>query len=151
MKFLKKYKVLIILLMVFVIGASSLYIINKNKKNSTNIEQPVKELPFKVDLVPSTLNIVDENGSKVLQTSYKNDSEETIYNLRLEIMLKDTGEVVELHFNEVVEPGKSANIFKSKAPKSASIDDVEILKYKISLKSGTYMEYDTKLKQYNWS
>mgnify|MGYP001133218159 CR=1 FL=1 len=31
------------------------------------------------------------------------------------------------------------------------IDDIEVLKYKISLLSGVYMEYDTKLKQYNWS
>ena len=39
----------------------------------------------------------------------------------------------------------------AKAPASGNVDDIEVLKYKISLLSGVYMEYDTKLKQYNWS
>ena len=151
MRFLKKYKYLILVLVLLAIGASVFYVVRKNEESSNNIEVEVKDLPFKVDSVPSTLNIVEENGDKVLQTTYKNDSQETIYNLRLEMMLKDTGEVIEVQFNEAVEPGKSSSAIKSKAPKSGKIEEVELLKYKISLRSGTYMEYDTKLKQYNWS
>ena len=151
MGILKKYKFLIIVLMVVVIGVSIFYVARKNEKSSNNIEVQVKDLPFKVDSVPSTLNIVEENGSKVLQTTYKNDSQETIYNLRLKMRLRDTGEIIEVQFNEVVEPGKSSNVFKSKAPKSGKSEDVEVLKYMISLGSGTYMEYDVELKQYNWS
>lgn len=151
MRFLKKYKFLIVALVLLAIGSSVFYVVRKNEESSNNIEVEVKDLPFKVDSIPSTLNIVEEKGAKVLQTTYKNDSQETIYNLRLEMMLKDTGEVIEVQFNEAVELGKSSSAIKSKAPKSGKIEDVEVLKYKISLRSGTYMEYDAKLKQYNWS
>lgn len=151
MSFFKKYKLLIIVLALFTIGTSIFYFTRKGEKSSNNIEMEVKDLPFKVDSTPLTFNIVEENGQKVLQVSYKNDSEETIYNLRLELKLKDTGEVIQVGFNEVVEPGNSSTVINSKAPESASTDDVEVLKYKISLRSGTYMEYDAELNQYNWS
>ena len=52
---------------------------------------------------------------------------------------------------EAVGGGETSTIFKGKAPASGNIEDVEVLKYKLSLRSGTYMEYDTELKQYNWS
>lgn len=51
----------------------------------------------------------------------------------------------------MVEKGKTSHVFTGKAPASGNVDDVEVLKYKLSLRSGTYMEYDTQLKQYNWS
>ena len=41
--------------------------------------------------------------------------------------------------------------FTAKGPASGNIDDVQILKYKISTANGTYMEYDSELNQYNWS
>ena len=41
--------------------------------------------------------------------------------------------------------------FAGKGPASGNIDDVQILKYKISTANGTYMEYDSELNQYNWS
>lgn len=37
------------------------------------------------------------------------------------------------------------------APKSGNDEDIEILKYKVSLKNGTYMEYDQTTNTYNWS
>ena len=48
--------------------------------------------------------------------------------------------------NETIESGKTSNVFTGKAPVSGNINDVEVLKYKISLSSGVYMEYDVKLK-----
>jgi hypothetical protein len=151
MKFIKKYKFLIILLAIFVMGVSLFYFVDTNKESSPNIEEPVKELPFKIDSIPLNLSVVEEEGTKVLQVSYKNDSKETIYNFRLEMMIKDIGEVIEVEFNGAVEPGKSSDLFKQKVNKSANKDNIELLKYKVSLKSGTYMEYDVKLNQYNWS
>lgn len=52
--------------------------------------------------------------------------------------------------NETIEPGKTSNIFIGKAPASGNVNDVEVLKYKISLSRGVYMEYDVKSRQYNW-
>lgn len=53
--------------------------------------------------------------------------------------------------NEAIAPGQTSNVFTGKVPTSGNIDDVEVLKYKISLSRGVYMEYDVKSKQYNWS
>ena len=111
----------------------------------------VKDLPLKIETTPVTFNIVEENKTKVLKATFKNDSEETISKITLEVKLKDTGEVIQMKYNEAVEPGATSNAFSGKAPKSGKLEDVEILKYKIALRSGTYMEYDTELKQYNWS
>ena len=67
------------------------------------------------------------------------------------MLLKDTGETIQMTCNETIAPGQTSNVFTGKAPTSGNIDDVEVLKYTISLTSGVYMEYDVKLKQYNWS
>lgn len=48
--------------------------------------------------------------------------------------------------NETIAPGQTSNIFTGRAPTSGNIDDVEVLKYKISLSRGVYMEYDVKSK-----
>ncbi|MBQ6819678.1 MAG: hypothetical protein IJO26_00095 [Clostridium sp.] len=121
-----------------------------NNKES-NMGNDVKDLPLKIETTPVTFNIVEENKTKVLKATFKNDSEETISKITLEVKLKDTGEVIQMKYNEAVEPGATSNAFSGKAPKSGKLEDVEILKYKIALRSGTYMEYDTELKQYNWS
>ena len=68
-----------------------------------------------------------------------------------DIQLKDTQETIQLSSNEAIQPGQTSTLYAAKAPASGNVDDIEILKYKISLLSGVYMEYDTKLKQYNWS
>ena len=117
----------------------------------TKVENPVKDLPLKIETTPVTFNIVEENKNKVLQATFKNDSEETISKITLEVKLKDTGEVIQMKYNEAVAPGATSNAFLGKAPNSGKLEDVEILKYKFALRSGTYMEYDVELKQYNWS
>ena len=89
--------------------------------------------------------------TKVLQATFKNDSEETISKITLEVKLKDTGEVIQMKYSEAVAPGAISNAFSGKAPSSGKLEDVEILKYKIALRNGTYMEYDVELRQYNWS
>lgn len=151
MNFFKKYKLLIILFFVAIIGVGIFLKVNKKPEVNNNLQVEVKDLPFKVESTPLTLNIVEEEGTKVLQATYKNDSKEVISRFVLQVKLKDTGETIEMKLNESVEPGQVSAIIKGKAPESGNIDDVEVLKYKMSLRSGIYMEYDTKLKQYNWS
>lgn len=117
----------------------------------TKVENPVKDLPLKIETTPVTFNIVEENETKVLKATFKNDSEEVISKITLEVKLKDTGEVIQMKYSEVVAPGATSNEFSGKAPNSGKLEDVEILKYKIALRNGTYMEYDVELRQYNWS
>ena len=53
--------------------------------------------------------------------------------------------------NELVKAGDVSPTFYGEAPKSGNDEDIEILKYKVSLKNGTYMEYDKITNIYNWS
>ena len=71
-----------------------------------------------------------------MECVYKNDSEEDISRLVLEVRLKDTGEIVELKYNDIVESGKESAKFTGKGPASGKIEDVEVLKYKISTRDG---------------
>lgn len=149
MNIFKKYKVLIIVVAVLAFGVSIFFIANKSKRDTS--EYMVKDLPLRIESTPISLNIVNENNENILEATYTNDSEEIISKLVLEVMLKDTDEIIEMKCNEAVGGGETSTIFKEKAPASGNIEDVEVLKYKLSLRSGTYMEYDTELKQYNWS
>lgn len=149
MNIFKKYKVLIIVVAILAFGVSIFFIANKSKRDTS--EYMVKDLPLRIESTPISLNIVNENNSNILEATYTNDSEEIISRLVLEVKLKDTGEIIEMKCNEAVGAGETSTIFKGKAPASGNIEDVEVLKYKLSLRSGTYMEYDTELKQYNWS
>lgn len=149
MNIFKKYKVLIIVVAILAFGVSIFFIANKSKRDTS--EYMVKDLPLRIESTPISLNIVNENNENILEATYTNDSEEIISKLVLEVKLKDTGEIIEMKCNEPVGVGETSIIFKGKAPASGNIEDVEVLKYKLSLRSGTYMEYDTELKQYNWS
>lgn len=149
MNIFKKYKVLIIVVAILAFGVSIFFIANKSKRDTS--EYMVKDLPLRIESTPISLNIVNENNENILEATYTNDSEEIISRLVLEVKLKDTGEIIEMKCNEAVGAGETSTIFKGKAPASGKIEDVEVLKYKLSLRSGTYMEYDTELKQYNWS
>lgn len=149
MNIFKKYKVFIIVVAILAFGVSIFFIANKSKRDTS--EYMVKDLPLRIESTPISLNIVNENNSNILEATYTNDSEEIISRLVLEVKLKDTGEIIEMKCNEAVGAGETSTIFKGKAPASGKIEDVEVLKYKLSLRSGTYMEYDTELNQYNWS
>lgn len=149
----KKYKLLVIALLSAALIIGMVIAIN-NKKETTTKEEPniiVKDLPLRVESIPINFNIINSAKGKVLECTYKNNSSEDISRLTLQVKLKDTGEIVQLTCSESVDAGKESVKFTGKGPTSGKIEDVEILKYKISTKSGTYMEYDTESNQYNWS
>ena len=147
---IKKYKWIILIIVLIICGLVGFLIFNNNKEQN-KINPTVNELPLKIDTTPLNLNIVTTEQGPVLQATYQNNSKETISRLTIEVLLKDTGETIQMTCNETIAPGQTSNVFTGKAPTSGNIDDVEVLKYKISLTSGVYMEYDVKLKQYNWS
>ena len=147
---LKKYWIILLIIVIIIAGLCTFFIIKNNKKEN-KIEPIVKELPLRIDKIPLTFNIVNNGTEQTLEANYTNNSKETITRLTLEVQLKYTGETIQLSSNEEIQPGQSTTLYGAKAPASGNVDDIEILKYKISLLSGVYMEYDTKLKQYNWS
>lgn len=147
---MKKYKWIILIILLIICGLVGFFVLNNNKQQ-TQINTTVNELPLKIDTTPLTFNIVTKEQGPVLEATYQNNSEETISRLTIEVLLKDTGETIQMTSNEIIEPGKTSNIFTGKAPASGDVNDVEVLKYKISLSRGVYMEYDVKSRQYNWS
>ena len=147
---LKKYWILLLIVILAIGGLGTFFVIKNNKKEN-KIEPIVKELPLRIDKIPLTFNIVNNGAEQTLEVNYTNNSKETITRLMLDIQLKDTQETIQLSSNEAIQPGQTSTLYAAKAPASGNVDDIEILKYKISLLSGVYMEYDTKLKQYNWS
>lgn len=147
---IKKYKWLLLIILLIICGLVGFIVLNKNKQQA-QINSTVSELPLKIDTTPITFNIVTKGQGPVLEATYQNNSKETISRLTIEVLLKDTGETIQMTSNEIIEPGKTSNIFTGKAPASGNINDVEVLKYKISLSRGVYMEYDVKSRQYNWS
>lgn len=165
MEFFKKYKTALILVGVIILVIGLFLLINKKEKtNEIPPQQQVKQLPLKVEAVPVKFKILQEskevkgaNGEVSTQVTnnlkavFTNDSEETILTFTLEVLLKDTQEVIQMKWKGPINPGEESQQVTGKGPASGNIDDVQILKYKISTANGTYMEYDSELNQYNWS
>ncbi len=104
---------------------------NKNDIDISQMSNFIDNIPIKFDEIPVDIKI--GNDKKELEVKYTNSSGYDISNLRLEVKLKDTDEIIELECSEPVKMGKESVIFKGKAPKSGKVEDIEILKYKISL------------------
>ena len=145
-----KYKLLISLSVVIATIGIGFFAFNNINKNNV-VEPQVKELPLKIDSTPLNFNIVQSESGPVLEATFTNNSKEDISRIVIEVKLKDTEEVIELKCDTTVGTGQTSPVFTGKAPNSGNVDDVEVLKYKLSLRSGTYMEYDAESKQYNWS
>lgn len=150
MEFLKKYKIALIIGGVIILAAGIFLVTNKKEKVNKTPQQQAKQLPLKVEAVPVNFEIVQDTTTN-LKAVFTNDSEETILTFTMEVLLKDTQEVIEMKWKGPISPGEQSPQIIGKAPASGNINDVKILKYKISVQSGVYMEYDTELNQYNWS
>ena len=83
--------------------------------------------------------------------TYENNSSNDISSMVIDVKLKDEDKLVSYELNELVKAGDVSPTFYGEAPKSGNDEDIEILKYKVSLKNGTYMEYDQTTNTYNWS
>lgn len=150
MELLKKYRIALIIGGISILVLGMFFVLNKKEKVNNILEQQVKQLPLKVEAVPVNFEII-KGESNNLKAVFTNDSQETILTFTIEVLLKDTNEVIEMKWSGAVSPGEQSSQITDKAPKSGNIDDVKILKYKISVQSGTYMEYNSELNQYNWS
>jgi hypothetical protein len=71
------------------------------------------------------------------------------------MLLKDSNKTTYLSDYDTILPGETSPKFNSFGPKSMKMDDIQILKYEITIAkedgSKTHLEYDNKLKQYKWN
>ena len=119
---LKKYWILLLIVILAIGGLGTFFVIKNNKKEN-KIEPIVKELPLRIDKGPLTFNIVNNGTALVLQANYTNNSKETIDRLTLDVLLKDTGETIQLNKQqiEVIQPGQTATLQGTKAPTSGKV------------------------------
>lgn len=147
----KVVRYIVITSLIITIGVG-VFLANKYIKGDSNEDEiEMLEIPLKVEELSVDFNINKLENNSVLEVQYTNNSRYDISKLVLEIKLKDSDESISLPIDKVVEAGKVSDKYNGKAPTSEKVEDVEILKYKISLSKGIYMEYDVESNQYNWS
>ena len=140
LKINKNIIIAISLIVVFILGA---FLIIKSTKNteesrfSTAIEQPFT---------------IDQDGDHpLLKTYYENNSNKKITNMTLQVKYKNTDTVEDISISGLVSSGEKSKEVLIVGPDSRLVEDVEILKYKISIEDGVYMEYNPITSEYNWS
>jgi len=115
-----------------------------------------KQPPVTMEQFPVNITIKqpDSIGNVYIDATYTNNSNRNIVGFQMTVLIKDRNEKTYLSNYDTVLPGETSPKFESFGPKSLNTNDIEILKYKISIAnkdgSKTYLEYDNKLKQYNW-
>lgn len=152
---MKARKIFILLLSVLILGMLVIVIRNielQQKNNNNNLEESITgELPIEVDEIPIEFSVINENDENIIEMQYKNNSGYDISNLTIEVRRKDNEQVIELRCGNKVEVGKESEKFYIDAPEGITEENIEIIKYKISLTKGIYVEYDVVTNQYNWS
>ena len=149
LKINKNIIIAISLIVVFILGA---FLIIKSTKNteesrfSTAIEQP-----FTIDTINVVFNINQDGEHPLLKTYYENNSNKTITNMTLQVKYKNTDTVEDINISGLVSSGEKSKEVLIVGPDSRLVEDVEILKYKISIEDGVYMEYNPITSEYNWS
>lgn len=146
---IKKYIALTVVMVVIGIGVFLIPKYLKTTSEEDKIEMP--EIPLRIEEVPVGFNIIKREDSNILEGKYTNNSKYDISKLVLEVKLKGSNEIISLPMSEVVQSGNISGKYECKGPNSGKVEDIEILKYKISLSKGIYMEYDVESNQYNWS
>lgn len=109
------------------------------------------EAPVPINSIDVSIKISNEDNNKKAIITYANNSSYDISNMVIEVMFKSENKVVSYELNELVKSGQISSDFYGEAPDSGNEEDLEFLKYKVTLKNGTYMEYDQTTNTYNWS
>lgn len=138
LKINKNIIIAISLIVVFILGA---FLIIKSA-----IEQP-----FTIDTINVVFNINQDEDHPLLKTYYENNSNKTITNMTLQVKYKNTDTVEDINISGLVSSGEKSKEVLIVGPDSRLVEDVEILKYKISIEDGVYMEYNPITSEYNWS
>ena len=109
------------------------------------------ETPVPINSINVSVRIANYENTLKSIIKYENNSSYDISNMVIEIRFKSENKVVSYNCDEVVKSGQLSSEFYGEAPSSGNEEDLEFLKYKVTLKNGTYMEYDQTTNTYNWS
>jgi flagellar biosynthesis/type III secretory pathway M-ring protein FliF/YscJ len=116
-----------------------------------------KQPPVKIEQLPLNIKITNPNsiGAVYIKATYTNNSDKNIVGYKVTVLLKDSNEKTYLVNYDTILPGETSPNFDSFGPKSLKMDDVQFLEYEITIAnkdgSKTYLQYDNKLKQYEWN
>ena len=118
--------------------------------NKVDNLEPSKYL---IDLSKKNINgeLKYSEVENLLKTYYENNSNKTITNMTLQVKYKNTDTVEDINISGLVSSGEKSKEVLIVGPDSRLVEDVEILKYKISIEDGVYMEYNPITSEYNWS
>lgn len=109
------------------------------------------ETPVPINSINVSVRIANYENTLKSIIKYENNSSHDISNMLIEVRFKSENKVVSYELNELVKSGQISSDFYGEAPGSGNEEDLEFLKYKVTLKNGTYMEYDQTTNTYNWS
>lgn len=109
------------------------------------------ETPVPINSINVSVRIANYENTLKSIIKYENNSSHDISNMVIEVRFKSENKVVSYELNELVKSGQISSDFYGEAPDSGNEEDLEFLKYKVTLKKGTYMEYDQTTNTYNWS
>lgn len=109
------------------------------------------ETPVPINSINVSVRIANYENTLKSIIKYENNSSHDISNMVIEVRFKSENKVVSYELNELVKSGQISLDFYGEAPDSGNEEDLEFLKYKVTLKNGTYMEYDQTTNTYNWS
>lgn len=109
------------------------------------------ETPVPINSINVSIRIANYENTLKSIIKYENNSSYDISNMVIEVRFKSENKVVSYELDELVKSGQISSDFHGEAPDSGNEEDLEFLKYKVTLKNGTYMEYDQTTNTYNWS
>lgn len=122
------------------------------EENKAEKEQPpviIEELPLNVNILEP-----DSIGTRYMEGTFTNNSKYAIKGFNVTVLLKDKNEKTYLGSYDTVMPGETSPKFECFAPETGNIEDIEYLKYEITVvdENGEeiYLTYDVKLKTYEW-
>ena len=121
-----------------------------NKFNNIS-KYKLLETPVPINSINVSVRIANYENTLKSIIKYENNSSHDISNMVIEVRFKSENKVVSYELDELVKSGQISSDFYGKAPDSGNEEDLEFLKYKVTLKNGTYMEYDQTTNTYNWS
>lgn len=130
--------------------------VSVSKDESKGKKEEKNEAPINIDDIKLDIKVrePDSIGKVYVEATLTNNSKLPIKYCQVTILNKDVNEKSYLTFTDTIMPGETSAKTDTFGPSTGNIDDVEILKYQMTLVGedgeDIFLEYDTKLKQYEW-
>lgn len=125
--------------------------------NESQKQEPITETPpMAIDDVALDITIREHDGigQRYMDGVLTNNSDKLIKSCTVKILLKDKNEETYLMFLDTIMPKEKSVKSETFAPDTGNKEDIEILNYEFVLYNeggeDIYLEYDPKLKEYNW-